>query len=139
MKKLALVFITCLLVALSSLPINAQSIKDYKTKTGTNNKERTQMLDLLRAEMYRGHKQEVQFVVEKLNVRGEYAWFQGQVQRKDGKEFEIEGEADCCHVEALLRKKSGKWYIEEMAAFSMDVWWDGIWDERKLPRELFLN
>ncbi len=97
------------------------------------------MLDLLRAEMYRRHKQEVQFVVEKLNVQGEYAWFQGQVQRKDGKEFEIEGEADCCHVEALLRKKSGKWYIDEMAAFSMDVWWDGIWEEKKLPRELFLN
>ncbi len=139
MKKLAIVLMSCLLVALNGLSANAQAIKDYATKTSTNNKERTQMLDLLRAEMYRRHKQEVQFVVEKLNVQGEYAWFQGQVQRKDGKEFEIEGEADCCHVEALLRKKSGKWYIDEMAAFSMDVWWDGIWEEKKLPRELFLN
>lgn len=139
MSKLAIVLISCLLVALSGLSANAQSIQDYKTKTSTNNEERTQMLDLLRAEMYRGHKQEVQFVVEKLNVQGEYAWFQGQVQRKDGKEFEIAGEADCCHMEALLRKKKGRWYIEEMTAFSMDVWWDGIWEERKLPRELFLN
>ncbi len=139
MSKLPALFITCLLVVLTQLPLNAQSIKDYKVKTTANNKERTQMLDLLRAEMYRGHKQEVQFVVEKLNVLGNHAWFQGQVQRKDGKEFEIEGEADCCHVEALLSKKSGKWYIEEMAAFSMDVWWDGIWEEKKLPRQLFVQ
>lgn len=139
MKKLLALFITCLLVVLTNLPLNAQHIKDYKTKTAANNKERTQMLDLLRAEMYRGYKQEVQFVVAKLNVLGDYAWFEGQVQRKDGKEFEIEGEADCCHVEALLSKKSGKWYIEGMAAFSMDMWWDKIWEEKKLPRQLFVR
>lgn len=131
--------IACLLLVLTNLPLNAQPIKDYKTKTVANNSERSKMLDLLRAEMYRKHKQQVQFVVEKLNVQGDYAWFQGQVQRKDGKEFEIEGEADCCHVEALLKKKSGKWYIEEMAAFSMDVWWDRIWEEKKLPRQLFVQ
>lgn len=139
MRKLLALFITCLLVTLANLPLNAQHIKNYKTKTAANNKERTQMLDLLRAEIYRGHKQEVKFVVAKLNVLGNYAWFEGQVQRKDGKEFEIEGEADCCHVEALLSKKSGKWYIEEMAAFSMDMWWDKIWEEKKLPRQLFVR
>lgn len=127
------------LALLSSKNLNAQNIKDYKTKTQTNDTERGKMLDLLRAELYRSHKQEVQFVVEKLNVLGDYAWFQGQVQRKDGKAFVTQGEEDCCHVEALLRKKSGKWYIEEMDAFSTDVWWEGIWERKKLSRELFVR
>ncbi|RYD97473.1 MAG: hypothetical protein EOP54_10790 [Sphingobacteriales bacterium] len=139
MKSFFIVLITCLLVVLTSLPLQAQVIKDYKTKTTANHTERSKILDLLRAEIYRRHKQEVQFVVEKLNVQGEYAWFQGQVQRKDGKEFEIAGEADCCHVEALLRNKNGKWYIDEMAAFTTDVWWDGIWEEKKLSRQLFVH
>lgn len=139
MRIIAFTLASCLLILTTSLPAAAQAMKNYKIKTTENNSERSKMLDLLRAEMYRKHKQEVQFVVEKLNVQGDYAWFQGQVQRKDGKAFEIEGEADCCHAEALLRKKSGKWYIEEMAAFAMDVWWDGIWDTKKLPRQLFVQ
>ena len=76
MRKLLALF-TCLLVILANLPLNAQHVKDYKTKTAANNKERTQMLDLLRAEIYREHKQEVQFVVAKLNVLGNHAWFEG--------------------------------------------------------------
>lgn len=131
--------LTTCLVFLISVPAKAQSIKDYKTKTAANSTERSKILDLLRIEMYQRHKQEVQFVVDKLNLQGDYAWFQGRVQRKDGKTIEIEGEADCCHAEALLRKKSGKWYIETMGVFTTDVWWDGIWEEKKLPRQLFVQ
>lgn len=134
MKKLFLLAI----FAMMSMVAFAQSAKDYKTKTKENGKERTQLLDILRAHLYPEYKQEFVFVVNHFKVSGNYAFFMGDAQKKDGSKPDIDSDAaDCCHVEALFVKKQGKWYIDEAVAFSTDLWWAGIWEERDLPKSIF--
>lgn len=79
---------------------------DYKTKTKSNEKERTYLLDLLRANLSNEFKQEFVFVVEHFKISGDYAWFRGTAKRKDGKEISLSEDIpyDCCHVEALFKK-----------------------------------
>lgn len=117
----------------------AQNISDYRVKTKSNEATRTKILDILRAKLYEEYKQEFIFVVNKLNVTSTYAWFEGDVQRKDGKQVKVYPDDDCCHVEALLKQSGGKWYIVEMAAFATDVWWYGMWERYGLSKKLFLN
>ncbi|WP_425269849.1 hypothetical protein [Leptospira perdikensis] len=116
------------------------SVLDYKTKNKTNEKERTYLLDLLRANLSNEFKQEFIFVVEHFKVSGDFAWFRGTAKRKDGKEISLSEDIpyDCCHVEALFKKTNGKWQISESAAFSTDVWWDGIQSRYpKATKEIF--
>ncbi|TGM05315.1 hypothetical protein EHQ79_04775 [Leptospira jelokensis] len=118
-----------LFVVLISFSLHSQSnVLDYKTKNKTNEVERTYLLDLLRAKLAKEFKQEFVFVVEHFKLSGDFAWFRGVTKRKDGKEIELAEDLpyDCCHVEALFKKVNGKWQIAESAAFSTDVWWDGI-------------
>lgn len=115
----------------------AQSIISYKTKTSANEVDRTKILDIVRAEQYQYVQQELIFVVKRLNLFGGYAWFQGDAQRKDGRKLVLDEYADCCHVEALLKKNGGKWYIVKSSSFSTDAWWFGLWDQYRLPREMF--
>jgi hypothetical protein len=101
-----------------------QALRDFKKKTETNAKERTFMLDLLRTDIKNNLEQDVIFVVNHFKVYGNYAWMEGTVQRKDGKELKFPDEAyDCCHVEALFKKVNGSWILKENGAFSTDVWY----------------
>lgn len=118
-----------LLVFLFSFGLFSQTnVLDYKTKNKSNELERTYLLDLLRAQLTKEFKQEFVFVVEHFKLSGDFAWFRGTAKRKDGKEIELAEDLpyDCCHVEALYKRVNGKWQIAESAAFSTDVWWDGI-------------
>lgn len=101
-----------------------QTLRDFKKKTEENTKERTAMLDLLRADIKNYLEQDVVFVVNHFKVYGTYAWMEGTVQRKDGKEIIFTEDAyDCCHVEALFKKVNGSWILKEHGAFSTDVWY----------------
>ena len=118
-----------LILLLFTLKASSQTtILNYKVKTITNAKERTEMLDALRAHLYKQTKLTLEFVVNHLKAGGNYAWFEGTAARKDGKEITVpeDEEYDCCHVEALFQKKSGKWVVTEGAAFSTDVWYEAI-------------
>ncbi|MCW7468428.1 hypothetical protein ND863_02650 [Leptospira kanakyensis] len=130
------------IISLFGMGVFAESsVLDYKTKNKTNEKERTYLLDLLRANLSNEFKQEFVFVVEHFKVSGDYAWFRGTAKRKDGKEIFLSEEIpyDCCHVEALFKKTNGKWQISESGAFSSDVWWDGIQSRYpKAAKEIFL-
>ena len=102
----------------------SQTLRDFKKKTEENTKERTAMLDLLRADIKNYLEQDVVFVVNHFKVQGTYAWMEGTVQRKDGKEIIFtEDGYDCCHVEALFKKVNGSWILKENGAFSTDVWY----------------
>ena len=128
-----ILFTLALLVFFSSF---GQSIESLKKKTPRNSEERTLILDMIRASLYQEHKQEFIFVVNTLNTTSKYAWFQGTAVRKDGREV-ITNDGDCCHVEGLLKRNYGKWYIVELSAFSTDVWYSGIWEKYNIPRDLF--
>jgi hypothetical protein len=117
---------------LTSLMSNAQNIYDFKVKNPANEKDRTMMLDILRANLYENYKQELIFEIQHFKVSGGYAWFRGNAVRKDGKQVRVGEYDDCCHVEALFTKKGEKWYIEASSAFSSDVWFVGL--TSKYPR-----
>ena len=118
-------FIFLLFTALFSIQFSfSQTLRDFKKKTEENTKERTAMLDLLRTDIKNDLEQDVIFVVNHFKVYGTYAWMEGTVQRKDGKELKFPDEAyDCCHVEALFKKVNGAWVLKANGAFSTDVWY----------------
>lgn len=119
------IFIFLLFTALFSIQFSfSQTLRDFKMKTDENTKERTEMLDLLRTDVKNDLEQDVVFVVNHFKVYGTYAWMEGTVQRKDGKELKFPDEAyDCCHVEALFKKVNGAWVLKANGAFSTDVWY----------------
>jgi len=128
-------FISLLLMMFSIS--KAQRILDYKVKNNLNVKERTMMLDIFRAKLYEEYRQEFVFVVNHYKVGNNYAWFKGEATRKDGKSIRL-NDGDCCHVEALFKKIGSKWYIAESAAFSTDLWYDGIQDRNpRAPSAIF--
>lgn len=119
------IFIFLLFTTLLSVQLGyGQTLRDFKKKTEENTKERTAMLDLLRSDIKNYLEQDVVFVVNHFKVYGTYAWMEGTVQRKDGKEIIFtEDGYDCCHVEALFKKVNGSWILKENGAFSTDVWY----------------
>ena len=119
------IFIFLLFTTLLSLQLGfSQTLRDFKKKTETNAKERTAMLDLLRTDIKNDLEQDLIFVVNHFKTYGNYAWMEGTVQRKDGKELKFPDEAyDCCHVEALFKKVNGSWVLKANGAFSTDVWY----------------
>jgi hypothetical protein len=122
-----------------SLWIFAQPVLDFKTKSSSNEAERTQMLNLARTEIRNDIHQEVVFVVDYFKVCGSYAWFEGTVQRKDGQKLAFPSDYyDCCHAEGLFVQKNGKWTILEFHAFSTDCWYCGISDRYpNVPKSIF--
>ena len=127
-------FTLALLISLSTF---GQQIESFKKKTDSNRQERTLILDILRASLYQDYKQEFEFVVNKLNVSSQYAWFQGTAVRNDRRKVRTKN-GNCCDVDALLKKNYGKWYIVELQAFSdnRDFIYE-IWEDYNVPRELF--
>ena len=125
MKKLLFM----LFLGFSIQTAQAQTVQDFKVKNASNEKDRTMMLDILRADLYKMVKQELIFVVNHFKVSGNYAWFEGNAQRKDGKEIRFPADDDmphdCCLATALFKKSNGKWYIVESGAFGTDVWYMG--------------
>ena len=109
------------------------TVVDFKVKTAANAKERTEMLDLLHTRLYYYNKAAVEFVVKHFKAANNYAWFEGDAQRKDGKPITMrENDGDvCCHVEALFQKQAGRWVIAKNRAFTTDVWYSAI--SRKFP------
>lgn len=128
MKKNLFRYCLLALFSIFSANLEAQTIVDFKVKNASNEKDRTAMLDILRASMYQIQKQQFIYVVDHFKVGGNYAYFTGKAQRKDGKEITFpEDEAhDCCYVSALFVKKAGKWYIEDSCIFPTDACSYGI-------------
>ncbi len=127
-----------LLLALLMVSTLAQAqVKDFKVKNSTNTAERTVMIDLLRNKMKAEFKLEFKYVVNHFKVSGNFAWFKGDAQRKDGKALALDDMQDCCHVECLFKKVNNKWTILEYGAFSTDVWYEGIGERLAAPAAIF--
>ena len=129
-------FVFSMVIACMSMQAQVQ---DFKTKNSSNQAQRTQMLDLLRGEIRKSVRQEVVFVVDHFKVSGEYAWFEGTVQRKDGGQITFPDEDyDCCKATCLFVKRGSNWSIAEYGAFGTDVWWAGIGNRfPRAPRSIF--
>ena len=125
-------------MVIACMSMQAQ-VQDFKTKNSSNQAQRTQMLDLLRGEIKKSVRQEVVFVVDHFKVSGEYAWFEGTVQRKDGGQITFPDEDyECCKATCLFVKRGSNWSIAEYGAFGTDVWWAGIGNRfPRAPRTIF--
>jgi len=135
MKRIVCIVFSMVIACMS---MQAQ-VQDFKTKNSSNQAQRTQMLDLLRGEIRKSVRQEVVFVVDHFKVSGEYAWFEGTVQRKDGGQITFPDEDyDCCKATCLFVKRGSNWSIAEYGAFGTDVWWAGIGNRfPRAPRSIF--
>ena len=133
----SIVFIAYFLV-FACLPLRSQ-IQDFKVKNSATQVQRTQMLDLLRGEIRKTIRQEVVFVVDHFKVSGEYSWFEGSVQRKDGGQITFPDEDyECCKTTCLFVKRGSNWSIAEYGAFGTDMWWAGIVNRfPKAPKLIF--
>lgn len=135
MKRIVFLVFSMVIACMS---MQAQ-VQDFKTKNSSNQAQRTQMLDLLRGEIRKSVRQEVVFVVDHFKVSGEYAWFEGTVQRKDGGQITFPDEDyECCKATCLFVKRGSNWSIAEYGAFGTDVWWAGIGNRfPRAPRTIF--
>lgn len=135
MKRIVFLVFSMVIACMS---MQAQ-VQDFKTKNSSNQAQRTQMLDLLRGEIKKSVRQEVVFVVDHFKVSGEYAWFEGTVQRKDGGQITFPDEDyECCKATCLFVKRGSNWSIAEYGAFGTDVWWAGIGNRfPRAPRTIF--
>jgi hypothetical protein len=120
--------LTVLILIIGIQIAHSQVVLDFKTKNENNIKDRTMMLDILRANLYENYQQEFIFVVNHFKVSKNFAWFEGSAQRKDGKTIILnpDGEYDCCGVTSLFKKSNGKWYIAESWSFGTDISFYGI-------------
>jgi hypothetical protein len=131
-----------ILLMLFGTNTNSQNLKvfDYQFKTEGNSKDRTEMLDALRAYLNRDLNMILIFTVDHFKVSENYAWLEGTANRKDGEKIESTDVVpyDCCHVEALFEKRNGTWMVADGEAFSTDVWYTGLGKKYpKVPRSIF--
>ncbi|MBU2019732.1 MAG: hypothetical protein KJ941_08810 [Bacteroidetes bacterium] len=119
--------------------LEAQTTKDLKKKTLFNYKERKEVLQLLKNEIKKDLQFEIKLNVRHLKVSNNYAWFEGDVRRKDGKVIDFQDDfKDCCHVEGLLLNNKGTWEFLEFGAFSTDCWFCGIANQYpNVPNSIF--
>lgn len=125
---------------LGTTVVNAQAIADIKIKSQANDKDRTMMLDILRATMYPEFKQEFIYKVNHFKMGGGYAYFVGEAVRKDGKAVRLDEDNphECCYVGALFIKKQDKWYLGESCIFPTDVCNVGVSDRNpRAPKGIF--
>lgn len=129
--------------------VNAQSVRDFKTKNASNTVERALMLDLLRNSVYdylsflNEEQGEILFVIEYFKASASYAWMEGIAQRKDGGTINIDDQATgCCYVGALFKNIKGNWTLVEDGIFPTDVWFSCLGesypdiDPRILPADI---
>jgi hypothetical protein len=105
--------------------------------------ERMAIMNGLRAKVKpEAGNQDILFNVKQggmFRMGGGYAWIQGKVQLRDGRDPKTEGTAyadaareglfDGWRVEALLKKQGSKWVVLKHGIGSTDVWYVGLGDE----------
>lgn len=114
----------------------SQNLYDYKVKTISNLKDRARILDVLRSELKKDYDHEFIFRVNKLNISVGFAWFEGYVRRKDGKDLLLEPYEDS-HVKALLQMENKQWNIIKIEAFLNETDWEYIFKMTNAPRKIF--
>lgn len=128
----------------AALLLLAGPTRIYTPKPGSA--ERKSIMDALRKVVVPKVRQTVVFKVDSLRSTGAAAFLIGTPQRPDGKPLDYKGTifADSIRegvfgggVEALLLKKRGRWIVDEWNLGATDVWYEGLWKRKGLPRALF--
>jgi hypothetical protein len=106
--------------------------------------ERKAILDVLRLPVEKVMKQKIVFVVQTMNVQGNWAFTSGYFQRPDATEPILsgtifDGDEDIFENNffGLLRKTGGKWRITTHAVSCTDVCYSDWWSRFKAPKAIF--
>lgn len=135
------------LVALSMLAVSAAA-QAYTPEKGS--KVRKDIIDALRAPVKEELKQDVVFVINDLNVEGNWAFLGGAPSRPGGgmgggmpdysaTEYQeaIDGGFFDNNIFALFRKSGGKWKVVTYQIGCTDVCYAFWWKEHKAPKSIF--
>lgn len=132
--------IAALLIAAVSTAAAAQAV--YSPEKGSA--ERSAILSALRVPVERDLRQPIVFVVERLNVSGNWAFISGTPQTPSGrrpslKGTKFEGEEDFFddNFFGLLKKSSGRWRVVIHALGCTDVCYADWWRRYKAPKSIF--
>jgi hypothetical protein len=138
MQKIILTF----LFFFAASSIFAQGVKTFAAGTP----ERKAVMDVLRGPVQSELNVPVQFVVNKLNVSGDFVFLVGVPQQKDGKAIDYtksrykeqynSGAFDDGIV-ALLKRSGSSWKILSYEIGSTDVPYTCWWKQFKAPKEIF--
>jgi hypothetical protein len=127
-----------------ALALSVAAQKVYTPEKGSA--ERTAILNALRAPVEKELKQKVQFAIDQFNVRGNWAFLNGEPQNASGGrpnyrgtkyQSAVDGGAFDDNFQALLRKTGGKWRVVTYAIGCTDVCWLDWWSRYKAPKAIF--
>ena len=134
-----------LLIILIVSAVTAASAQVYSPDK--QSPERRAILDALRVPVERELKQKVVFIVENMNVSGNWAFVGGgRLQAEDGGEPDFsrtqyadakrEGFFDNNYF-SLLKKTAGKWKVTHYAIGCTDVCYATWWRDYRAPKAIF--
>jgi hypothetical protein len=108
--------------------------------------ERATLLDTIRPSVEKDLKQKVVFLINQINVQGNWAFVDGRLQTPDGKSPNWKNTryaqaakygALSDGISALLRRSRGKWAIVTSAIGCTDVCYVDWWRKYKAPKAIF--
>ncbi|MEQ7156506.1 hypothetical protein [Brevundimonas aurifodinae] len=125
----------------------AVAIQSAPRDIGVGDPLRRPLLDALRPAIEDDLGQPVQFMVDRLRVQGDWAFFAGSVQRPDGRPIDFsrtryaeaveEGFFDGPGTYGLLRRVGGRWRAEGFFVGPTDAAYLSWPDEQGAPASLF--
>ena len=108
--------------------------------------ERAVLLDTLRPSVEKELKQNIVFVINQINVQGQWAFVDGRLRTSDGKIPNWKGTpyaqaagygAQSDGISALLKRTGNTWHIVTKAIGCTDVCYVDWWKRYKAPKAIF--
>lgn len=128
-------------------PAPAAVGQDAIRRVPTGDPQRRVLLDTIRPAIEGHIGQPVRFVVDKLQVQGDWAFYAGHIQQPNGRPIDFsrtpyaealeEGMFDGPNTYALLRRTGGQWRLVDWVVGPTDVTYAGWPDEYGAPESLF--
>ncbi len=133
-----------LVTVLFSLAVSVSGQDVYTPERGS--KVRKEIVEALRVPVEKELRQDIIFIVNELNVSGNWAFFQAIPQKPGGglpdfrgTEYQeaIDGEYFDNNVNSLLKRTGGKWKVVTYQIGCTDVCYALWWKEHKAPKSIF--
>lgn len=128
-------------------PTPAATVQNRPSAVPVGDPRRRVLLDTIRPAIEGHIHQPVQFVVDKLQVQGDWAFYAGHIQQPNGRPIDFsrtpyaelieEGVFDGPGTYALLRRTGGRWRLVDWVVGPTDVYYLGWPATEGAPETLF--
>jgi len=125
-----------------AMSVSAQTVQHPEKGSA----ERSDLLDTLRPPVEKELKQSIVFVINQINVQGQWAFVDGRLRTSDGKVPNWKGTpyaqaagygAQSDGISALLKRSGNSWHIVTKAIGCTDVCYVDWWKKYKAPKAIF--